>query len=128
MAVLLICEASCNAQKVLPDQGLPLQICATIRTLSSSSPCENGYAETIHSELRDEFLAREVFESLAAARKLTAAWRKDYNHHRPHSSLGYRTPVEFAARCAASVAVTPSLQQHSGDSLTPTFIAAGTGI
>ena len=44
----------------------------------------------------------EVFESLAAARQLTAAWREDYNHHRPHSSLGYLTPAEFAARCAAS--------------------------
>jgi hypothetical protein len=43
-----------------------------------------------------------VFENLAAARKLTAAWKKDYNHYRPHSSLGYRTPAEFAARCPAS--------------------------
>ena len=61
----------------------------------------------------------EVFESLAAARKLTAAWREDYNHHRPHSSLGYLTPAEFAARCAASVRATPSLQQHSGTTLIP---------
>jgi putative transposase len=66
------------------------------------SPWENGYAESFHSRLRDEFLALEVFESLAAARKLTAAWRDDYNHHRPHGSLGYVTPFEFAARCSAS--------------------------
>ena len=42
------------------------------------SPWENGFAESFHSRLRDEFLATEVFESLAAARNLTAAWRNDY--------------------------------------------------
>jgi transposase InsO family protein len=80
---------------------------------------ENGYAESFRSRMRDEFLALEVFESLVAARKLTAAWREDYNHHRPHGSRGYVAPVEFAARCAASVRVTASLQQHSGITLMP---------
>ena len=87
--------------------------------IEPGSPWENGFAESFHSRLRDEFLALEVFESLVAARKLTQAWRDDYNHHRPHSSLGYVTPVEFAARCAASVRPTPSLQQHSGTTLVP---------
>ena len=87
--------------------------------IEPGSPWENGFAESFHSRLRDEFLATEVFESLVAARKLTQAWRDDYNHHRPHSSLGYVTPVEFAARCAASVRATPSLQQHSGTTLVP---------
>jgi putative transposase len=87
--------------------------------IAPASPWENGYAESFHSRLRDEFLALEVFESLVAARKLTQAWRDDYNHHRPHGSLGYVTPVEFAARCAASVRATPSLQQHSGTTLVP---------
>jgi transposase InsO family protein len=82
--------------------------------IEPGSPWENGYAESFHSRLRDEFLALEVFENLPAARKLTALWREDYNHHRPHSSLGYVTPVEYAARCAASVRPTASLQQHSG--------------
>ena len=83
------------------------------------SPWENGFAESFHSRLRDEFLALEVFESLVAARRLTQAWKDDYNHHRPHSSLGYVTPVEFAARCVASVRPTASLQQHSGTTLIP---------
>ena len=56
----------------------------------------------------------EQLKTLTAAKKLTAAWREDYNHYRPHSSLGYQTPAEFAARCAASVRPTASLQQHSG--------------
>ena len=85
--------------------------------IEPGSPWENGYAESFHSRLRDEFLALELFESLLAARKLTTAWRNDYNYHRPHSSLGYVTPTEYAARCAASVRASatpqPSLQQHS---------------
>ena len=94
--------------------------------IEPGSPWENGYAESFHSRLRDEFLAVEEFESLDAAQKLTAAWREDYNHHRPHSSLGYVTPSEFAARCAASTPEkasatpqpSPPFQQHSEDYLT----------
>jgi putative transposase len=82
--------------------------------IAPGSPWENGYAESFHSRLCDEFLGLEEFENLVAARKLSTAWKEDYNHHRPHSSLGYVTPVEFAARCAASAAATPTLQQHSG--------------
>jgi putative transposase len=78
------------------------QVAVQTLYIEPGAPWENGYAESFHSRLRDEFLAIEVFENLSAARKLTAAWREDYNHHRPHSSLGYLTPVEFAARCPAS--------------------------
>ncbi len=62
----------------------------------------NDYAESFLSRLRDEFLEMEEFENIAAAQKLTTAWKDDYNHHRPHSSLGYVTPIEFAACWAAS--------------------------
>ena len=77
------------------------------------SPWQNGYAESFHSRVRDEFLAMEVFESLTAAQKLSRQWKEDYNENRPHSSLGYVTPAEFAARCAASAPATPTLQQHT---------------
>jgi len=90
--------------------------------IEPGSPWENGYAESFNSRFRDEFLALEEFESLAAARQLTTAWKDDYNHYRPHSSLGYETPTEFAARCTASATElssatpqpTPPLQQCSG--------------
>lgn len=70
--------------------------------IEPGAPWQNGYAESFHSRLRDEFLALEEFENLAAARTLTTAWKDDYNHYRPHSSLGYLTPVEFASRSTAS--------------------------
>jgi transposase InsO family protein len=84
--------------------------------IEPGSPWENGYAESFHSRLRDEFLAVEVFDNLPAARAPTAAWREDYNQVRPHSSLGYMTLVEFAACVAsapASAAPQPALQQHT---------------
>lgn len=88
--------------------------------IAPGSPWENGYAESFYSRLRDEFLSQEIFENVIAARQQTSAWREDYNHHRPHSSLGYLTPSEFAARCGtASVRPTASLQQpHSGGQIT----------
>src|SRR5262249_6372854 len=81
--------------------------------IEPGSPWENGFAESFHGRLRDEFLAVEVFDNLAAARALTAAWREDYNQVRPHSSLGYQTPSAFAAACATSAPATPALQQHT---------------
>lgn len=70
--------------------------------IAPGSPWENGYAESFHSKFRDEFLDRELLENLRSGQAQTSAWRDDYNHHRPHSSLNYQTPAEFAARCMAS--------------------------
>jgi len=39
--------------------------------------------------------------NLFDARRKIAAWRKEYNEELPHSSLGYKTPKEFAAAEAA---------------------------
>jgi putative transposase len=60
------------------------------------SPWENGHIESFHDKLRDECLNRELFGTLAEARVIVESWRVEYNQHRPHSSLGYQTPEEFA--------------------------------
>jgi len=67
--------------------------------IAPGAPWENGYAESFHSRLRDELLNTEEFASVAEARLAAERWQLDYNHHRPHSSLGYRTPAEFASAC-----------------------------
>ena len=51
-------------------------------------PVENGYIESFNGKLRDECLNVEVFFNLADARRKLYLWRRDYNHHRPHSALG----------------------------------------
>jgi len=81
--------------------------------IEPGSPWQNGYAESFHSRLRDEFLGLEMFDSLQEAKRLTAVWREDYNHCRPHSSLGYQTPAKFAAGCAAADFATLSPQPHT---------------
>ena len=67
--------------------------------VAPASPWQNGYAESFHSKFRDEFLDREEFESEPQARALGVLWKEEYNTERPHSSLGYKTPAEYAARC-----------------------------
>ena len=81
--------------------------------IEPGSPWENGYDESFHSRFRDECLALEVFDSLRDARAITTAWKDDYNHRRPHSSLGFQTPAGFAAACAASTAVKPRRLPHT---------------
>jgi len=53
--------------------------------VAAGSPWENGYIESFHSRLRDEFLEREEFESVADARAKGAWYRREYNTVRPHS-------------------------------------------
>jgi len=65
--------------------------------IEKGKPWQNGFAESFHGRLRDEFLNQEVFLSVRDARVRTEAWRHWYNGERPHSSLGYKTPREFAA-------------------------------
>jgi transposase InsO family protein len=61
--------------------------------IEPGSPWENGYVESFNGKLRDELLNREVFDTLLEAKAVVENWRKEYNHVRPHSSLGYRPPA-----------------------------------
>lgn len=62
------------------------------------APWENGYAESFQSRLRDELLNVEIFANRNEAQALARIWKRQYNEERPHSSLGYLTPDQFAAR------------------------------
>lgn len=67
--------------------------------VAPASPWENGFIESFHSRVRDEFLEREEFESVSDARGKARWWRREYNRVRPHGSLSYKTPAEFSAEC-----------------------------
>jgi transposase InsO family protein len=64
--------------------------------IERGSPWENGYIESFNGKLRDELLEREIFYTLKEAKVLIENWRWEYNHFRPHSSLGYRPPAPEA--------------------------------
>jgi putative transposase len=91
---------------IVSDNGTELTSCAVLRWatgrldwhyIEPGKPVQNAFIESFNSKLRDECLNEHVFLTLAEARETIDAWRYDYNHRRPHSSLGALTPTEFAA-------------------------------
>lgn len=101
------------------------------RFIEPGKPWQNGFAESFHSRFRAECLNQEVFYSARHAQVLLDDWRAFYNAHRPHSSLGYRTPDEFAEQArgqpadplcgqpTANVAVSPSPGQEMEATVVP---------
>ena len=65
--------------------------------IEPGAPWRNGFVESFNGRLKDELLASELLPSLVEGRWLLDRYRHDDNHHRRHSSLGYRTPAEYAA-------------------------------
>ncbi len=95
-------------EAVLSDNGTELTSNAILawadergiawRYIQPGKPVQNAFAESFTARLRDELLNETLFRSLGEARRLIEAWRHDYNHHRPHSKLGWLTPAGYAAR------------------------------
>jgi putative transposase len=95
-------------QYLRSDQG-PEFVAQAVRTwladkevntayIEPGKPWQNGVNESFFDKLRDECLNREEFAHLREARVLLRLYRRHYNEHRPHSSLGCQTPQEVAAR------------------------------
>jgi putative transposase len=59
-------------------------------------PTDNAFIESFNGRLRAECLNQHWFTSLSDAKETIEAWRVDYNEARPHGSLGYLAPSEFA--------------------------------
>jgi GNAT superfamily N-acetyltransferase len=74
-----------------------------LRHIQPGKLTQNAHIESFHARLRDECLRLNWFRKLFDARKKIASWKFEYNEERPHSSLGYRTPTEFALRQATVV-------------------------
>lgn len=70
------------------------------RFIAPGKPTQNAHLESFNGKLRDECLNEHEFINLSHTRELLEAFREDYNHQRPHSSLGKMTPAEFARRAS----------------------------
>jgi putative transposase len=66
--------------------------------IEPGKPWQNGKGESFNGKLRDECLSREWFSSVKEAQVVIEGWRNFYNEQRPHSSLGYLTPLEFKSK------------------------------
>lgn len=87
------------------DLGVWLAVQAIgTRFIQPGKPWQNGFAESFHSRLREECLNQEVFYSARHAQVVLDGYRAFYNARRPHSSLGYRTPDQFAQQARGRAA------------------------
>lgn len=84
------------------------------RYIAPGKPMQNGFCESFNGRMRDELLNETLFFGLDHARAKIGAWANDYNHERPHSSLGHVTPAEYAANLAATGVSTAGTQLATG--------------
>jgi len=78
-----------------------------LRLIEPGKPNQNAYVESFNGRFRDECLNEHWFISLAHARAVIEAWRREYNEERPKESLGGLTPAQFAKQLAIRVAKMP---------------------
>jgi len=76
-------------QKWAKEKGVHLDY------ITPGKPMENGYVESFNGKFREECLDQNWFQNLSMASKCIEEWRNDYNNERPHSALGYLTPMEY---------------------------------
>jgi putative transposase len=78
-----------------------------LRLIEPGKPNQNAYVESFNGRLRDECLNEHWFMSLAHARAVIEAWRREYNEERPKRSLGGLTPAQFAKQLADKAVTMP---------------------
>ena len=68
--------------------------------IQPGKPTQNAFVESLNGKFRNECLNQHWFRTLQEARYEINKWREHYNQVRPHSSLNYMPPVEFAKQAA----------------------------
>ena len=68
--------------------------------IEPGKPNQNAYVESFNGRLRDECLNEHWFVSLAHARTVIEAWRREYDEERPKKSLAGLTPAQYAKQLA----------------------------
>lgn len=63
--------------------------------IQPGKPMQNAFVERCNGNIRREFLNANVFYSLSEVRQKAEAWMEDYNKHRPHKALNFKTPAEL---------------------------------
>lgn len=71
-----------------------------LRFIQPGKPTQNAFVESLNGKFRNECLNQHWFRCIEEAREKIDQWQLHYNTVRPHSSLGYIPPVEFANKAA----------------------------
>ena len=72
------------------------------RSRSKGCPYDNAVSEATYKAFKTEFVSQYQFETMAHLELECFDYVNWWNHHRIHSSLGYKTPIEVRyaeARC-----------------------------
>jgi putative transposase len=69
--------------------------------------------ESFHSRFHYELLNTDLFGSLREAKVIVELWRREYNHRRPHCSLGLLPPAKFAENCILAISSTPQSPKYN---------------
>jgi putative transposase len=114
--------------RIVAERGLPAQIVldngpeltgkaldqwayrhgVELRFIDPGKPIQNAVCESFNGRFRDECLNEHWFLGVADARRIVEAWRHDYNHHRPHSALGYQAPAAVRADLSRAATTLPT--------------------
>ena len=78
-------------------RGLVHELQGAISFSKPATPADNAFAESFFARFKDEVVRTSDDLDYEQAKALTAAYVEFYNHKRPHSSLGNRSPVTFEA-------------------------------
>jgi transposase InsO family protein len=102
-AVAWFAERGVTVQRVLSDNGsaykshLWHQTCAeldiAVKKTRPYRPQTNGKIERFHRTLAEGWAFKKFYNSESARLAALPAWIHEYNHHRPHSAIGKRSPI-----------------------------------
>jgi putative transposase len=70
----------------------------TLVFIQPGKPMQNAFIERCNGNIRKELLNAYIFKTLDEVRQKTLEWKKDYNEHRPHAALNYRTPMDLLTK------------------------------
>lgn len=68
------------------------------RRIEAGKPQQNSFIERFNRSYREDILDMHAFRNLHQVRQLSDHWQMEYNYDRGHTSLGGKSPVEYARR------------------------------